>query len=94
MKRRILSCAVLMLLVIAASLEKQKILGAAAAIPPLPASAGGVPTFEPDPNWPKVPGSGSWETPLASGSMRRITFGCCIARGLFRQLNWRWLLHR
>ncbi len=55
MKRKILSCTVLMASVIAASVEGPRLLRTAAAAQTSAARAGGVPMFQLDPSWPKVP---------------------------------------
>src|SRR5260370_42424648 len=55
MKRKILSCAVLMASVIAASVEGPRLLRTAAAAQTSAARAGGLPMFQVDPSWPKVP---------------------------------------
>src|SRR6266853_480150 len=55
MKRKILSCAVLMASVIAAVVEGQRLLGTVAAAQTSGARAGGLPMFQVDPSWPKVP---------------------------------------
>ena len=55
MKRKILSCAVLMALVIVASVEAQRILSTTVAAQTAGARVGGVPMFQVDPSWPKVP---------------------------------------
>src|SRR6202790_2778784 len=55
MKRQVLSCAVLMALVIVASVEAQRILSTTVAAQTAGARVGGVPMFQVDPSWPKVP---------------------------------------
>lgn len=55
MKDKVLNCAVLMALVIVASVEGQRFLSATAAAQTPAARAGGLPMFQVDPSWPKVP---------------------------------------
>src|SRR6266849_8435633 len=55
MKHKILSCVVLMALVIAASVEGPRLLRTAGAAQASAAQAGGLPMFQVDPSWPKVP---------------------------------------
>jgi len=55
MKNKILNCAILMALVIVASVEGQRFLSATVAAQTPAARAGGLPMFQVDPSWPKVP---------------------------------------
>src|SRR3979490_733281 len=55
MKDKVLNCAVLIALVIVASVEGQRFLSATAAAQAPAARAGGLPMFQVDPSWPKVP---------------------------------------
>jgi len=55
MKDKILNCAVLMALVIVASLEGQRFLSTIAAAQTPATRVGGLPMFQVDPSWPKVP---------------------------------------
>ena len=79
MKRKILSCGVVMGSVIVAGVEGQRLLGTTAAAQTSRDRAGGVPTFQVDPSWPKVPSK--WKLGDASSigidaqdrDLRRIT---------------------
>jgi len=55
MKDKVLNCAVLIALVIVASVEGQRFLSATAAAQTPATRAGGLPMFQVDPSWPKVP---------------------------------------
>jgi len=55
MTRRVLSTVILMALIMFAGLEMQRHAGNASATEPRAAGTSGVPTFEVDPAWPKVP---------------------------------------
>ena len=55
MKDKILNCAVLIALVIVASVEGQRFLSTTAAAQTPATRAGGLPMFQVDPSWPKVP---------------------------------------
>ena len=55
MKDKVLNCAVLIALVIVASVEGQRLLSTTAAAQTPATRAGGLPMFQVDPSWPKVP---------------------------------------
>ena len=55
MKDKVLICAVLMALVVVVGVEGQRFLSATAAAQTPAARAGGLPMFQVDPSWPKVP---------------------------------------
>ena len=55
MKDKVLNCAVLIALVIVASVEGQRFLSTTAAAQTPATRAGGLPMFQVDPSWPKVP---------------------------------------